>query len=122
MSISSETRKAGPYLCNGAADVFTFNFKVFSSADVRVVLGSADGTETDLTLATDYVVTLNLDQDVSPGGTVTTILRYAAGYKVTLTSNVALLQPVTLTNLGGFFPGVINDALDRVTILLQQLA
>lgn len=122
MSISSETRKAGPYLCNGAADVFSFNFKVFSSADVRVVLSDADGVESDLVLATDYVVTLNDDQDALPGGTITTLLQYATGYKITLTSDVALTQPLTLTNLGGFFPEVINDAFDRVTILLQQLA
>jgi hypothetical protein len=33
-----------------------------------------------------------------------------------------MLQPVDLTNQGGFYPRVINSALDRLTILLQQLA
>ena len=31
------------------------------------------------------------------------------------------MQPVNLTNQGGFYPNVINTALDRLTILTQQL-
>ena len=38
-----------------------------------------------------------------------------------ITSVVAELQPVILTNLGGFFPDVLNDEFDRLTILVQQL-
>lgn len=122
MSISSSTRKAGPYSCNGATVVFPFSFKVFSTADVRVVLADAAGLESDLVLGADYTVALNSDQDATPGGTVTSVTSYAAGYKITLTSQLQNLQPVVLTNQGGFYPKVINDALDRLTILVQQLA
>lgn len=122
MSISSTNRKAGPYSCNGATVAFPFAFKVFAAADVRVVLTDADGVEIDLVLGSGYTVTLNSDQDTSPGGTVTTVATYATGYLVTLTSQLQNLQPVVLTNAGGFYPRVINDALDRVTILVQQLA
>ena len=121
MSITATPRKAGPFSCNGATVAFPFTFKVFTAADVRVVLTDADGVETDLTMGTDYSVSLNANQDVSPGGTVTTIATYASGYLVTLTSQVAAAQSVTLTNAGGFYPNVINDALDRQTILVQQL-
>lgn len=122
MSISSSTRKAGPYSCNGSTVAFPFAFKVFTTADVRVVLTDANAVESDLVLGTNYTVALNADQDANPGGTVTTTATYATGYKVTLTSRVQNLQPVTLTNQGGFYPKIINDALDRLTIMAQQLA
>ncbi len=122
MTISSDNRKAGPYICNGVTTAFPFDFKVFSSADVRVVLADASGAESDLVLGTHYAVALNADQDANPGGTVTTTAAYATGYTLTLTSGLQNLQPVTLTNNGGFYPTVINNALDRLTILVQQLA
>ncbi len=122
MTISSDNRKAGPYICNGVTTEFPFAFKVFSATDVRVVLADATGAESDLVLGTHYAVALNADQDANPGGTVTTTAAYATGYTLTLTSGLQNLQPVTLTNNGGFYPTVINNALDRLTILVQQLA
>jgi hypothetical protein len=38
-----------------------------------------------------------------------------------MTSDVENLQPTDLTNQGGFYPDVINDALDRATIQIQQM-
>ncbi|KAA3649399.1 MAG: hypothetical protein DWQ11_18835 [Proteobacteria bacterium] len=122
MTISSTNRKAGPYSCNGATVSFPFSFKVFQTSDVRVVLTDSNAVETDLTLGADYSVALNADQDAAPGGTITTVATYASGNLVTLTSQAQNLQPVTLTNQGGFYPKVINDALDRMTILVQQVA
>lgn len=122
MSISSTTRKAGPFSCNGATVSFPFAFKVFSAADVRVVLTDPSGAESDLVLGTYYTVSLNPDQDANPGGAVVTTATYPAGYLVTLTSKLQNLQPVTLTNNGGFYPAVLNDAFDRATIQIQQLS
>lgn len=122
MSISSNNRKAGPYTCNGSTVSFPFSFKVFAAADVRVVLTDPNGLESDLTLGTNYSVSLAADQDTSPGGAITTTATYTVGYFITLTSKLQYLQPVTLTNQGGFYPRVVNDALDRLTILVQQLA
>jgi hypothetical protein len=45
----------------------------------------------------------------------------ATGQSITITSKVANLQPTVLANLGGFYPEVINDSLDRATIQIQQL-
>lgn len=122
MTISSDNRKDGPYLCNGATVAFPFSFNVFQAGDVRVVLTDASGAEYDLALGSEYSVSLNSNQDTNPGGTVTTTATYATGYLVTLTSQVENLQPVMLTNAGGFYPKVINDALDRLTIMVQQVA
>lgn len=122
MTISSSSRKSGPYSCNGSTVQFPFDFKVFSQNDVLAVLTNASGTESNLALGADYSVSLNANQDSNPGGTITTTVTYATGYLVTLTSAVRNLQPVDLTNQGGFYPKVINTALDRLTVMVQQVA
>lgn len=124
MTISSEVRKAGPYDGNDVTTSFPFSFKVFSADDVVVVLTDPASVEMTLTgNGTDYSVTLNADQDTAPGGTVTLLAApLATGYLLTITSSVPNLQTLDLTNQGGFYPRVINAALDRVTILVQQVA
>ena len=122
MTIASSTRKAGPFTGDDASTTFAFGFKVFSASDLYVVKAlTATGAETVLTLTTDYTVSLNADQNNSPGGTVTLTSVLASGYTLTLTSSVGYLQPTDLTNQGGFYPQVITTALDRLTILAQQL-
>jgi len=124
MTISSTTRIAGPFIGNGTASVLPFTFKVFSAADLDVVrLNSSTGVETTLVLTTDYTVTLNIDQDSNPGGTVTLVAGpLATGFTLTITSDIANLQPTDLTNQGGFYPEVITDSFDRATIQIQQMA
>lgn len=121
MAISSSTRKAGPFLGNDATTVFPFAFKVFAAADLLVVNTSALGVESDLELDVDYTVTLNADQDNDPGGAVTRLAALPTGERLTITSDVPALQPLVLTNNGGFYPRVINDAFDKITIIAQQL-
>jgi hypothetical protein len=121
MSISNTVRKAGPFTGDGVNASFPFTFKVFQASDVLVVATDLAGIETVLTLTSQYTVSLNTNQDTTPGGTVTLLVPPAAGYLTTLGSQVAQTQPTVLTNTGGFFPTVINDMMDRVTILAQQL-
>lgn len=122
MTISSQSRKAGPFIGNGVTVAFPFAFKVFAASDVYVVRATDTGTESVLTVGTHYSVTLNSNQNSNPGGTVTLGAALASNYKLVITSAVPNLQPVDITNNGGFYPKVINDALDRVTIMAQQLA
>ena len=119
--ISSTTRIAGPYSGTGIQTVFTFAFKVFQTSDVLVVLTDPYGNNTTQTLTSQYTVTLNSNQDTSPGGTVTMITAPASGYTVTLSSQVQELQTTNLTNAGNFYPSAVNNALDYLTILIQQL-
>lgn len=120
MTISSSVRRAGPYATNGVQTAFPFAFKVFDDGDVQVTLTSADGGAEIAVLGTDYTVTLNADQEAAPGGTVTTT---TALDDVTLTiiSVMPIEQPSVFTNSGGFYPRVLNDSLDRRTIIEQQL-
>ena len=107
---------------NGSVATFPFTFKVFTQDEV-VVVRKQDSTsqETTLTLTTDYTVTLNPDQNGNPGGSITlTAGNLASGFTVVITSGLDALQQTDLTNQGGFYPEVINDALDKSVILHQQ--
>ncbi|CAJ0877886.1 hypothetical protein R20233_02367 [Ralstonia sp. LMG 32965] len=127
MTISSANRKSGPYTGNGEVTLFPFRFKVFKTADVLVTFTDANGADQQLRLDSDYTVTLNVDQDNNPGGVVT-YPRVGSSHQVlastehlTLTGSQALLQPTDLPNLSPWFPQVVEDALDRLTIIDQQL-
>lgn len=122
MTVSSTNRKAGPYTGNGATVAFPFSFKVFAADELRVVRTDLAGLESDLSMGSDYSVTLNANQDATPGGTVTMAAAPGSGLLITITSKLPNLQPMDLTNQGAFYPKVLNNALDRLTILVQQLA
>ena len=103
MAISTEVRRAGPYHGNGQQTEFPFNFKVFDSSQVRPVF-SVDGGKTETVLpSADFVVTLSVDQDVNPGGAVVLVSPLSIGSILTIISAVPYLQPVVLTNRGGFY-------------------
>ncbi len=122
MTISSTSRKAGPYVGNDVAAAFPFAFKVFAASDLYVVRTDSLGAESVLTSPSDYTVALNSNQDNNPGGTINLTAPLATSYTLTIASWLEYLQPTDLTNQGGFYPKVITNALDRLTILIQQLA
>lgn len=124
MTISTEVRKAGPYYGNDSAGTFPFAFKVFKKADLIVVRrNDIVGVDMVLVLDSDYSVSLNADQNVSPGGNITLLGGpLSSNFSLVISSDLPLLQQTDLTNQGGFYPKVVTDALDRLTIFSQQLA
>lgn len=123
MTISSDNRKAGPYEGDGISTEFPFEFKVFSAADLLVIRTDQFGAESTLAGdGSDYTVTLNANQNTSPGGVIVLQTELEDDFLLTITSEIGNLQPTDLTNQGGFYPAVITTALDRLTILIQQLA
>lgn len=122
MTISSTTRKAGPFSGTGTQAAFPFSFKVFEASDVLVVQTDAQGNETPLSLGSQYTVALSSDQDGQPGGVVTLRVAVPVGQLLTISSSVPLTQGVSIPNMGGFYPRVIERALDKLTIAAQQVA
>lgn len=122
MTVTNTQRYAGPYIGNGTTSVFPFVFKVFAATDITVLRTTTSlGTSTTLAINTDYTVSLNANQDTNPGGSVTlTAGNLASGFSLLIRSVVTATQSVALTNQGGFYPDVINDALDRGIIIDQQ--
>ena len=124
MTTASTARKAGPLLGNGSTTAFPFAFKVFSTSDIQVVIANSLGIETVLVLDTDYSVTLNSNQDTSPGGTVTYPLSGSAlptGSVLSIIGDLDYDQPLDLPSGGNFSPLALENQLDRTVMQIQQL-
>jgi hypothetical protein len=124
MTAPATTRRAGPFNGNGVTTSFPFTFKVFATSDIAVTRTSA-GIETVLVLGVDYSVTLNADQDTSPGGTITYPISgapLAVGEKLVALGNLPYDQTADLPSGGNYRAIVIENALDRTVMQVQQLA
>lgn len=119
MTIPSTPRKAGPLLGNGVQTSWPFTFKVFADTDILVTVADNLGIETPLTLTSDYTVTLNSNQETSPGGAVTYLL--PDGYTLVITGDIDYDQPLDLPSGGAFSPTALENELDRLTMQIQQL-
>lgn len=123
MTIQSESIKAGPFDGNDSTTVFPFTFKVFQAADLGVILTDISEIESTLILDTDYSVSLNADQEASPGGSVTYPIAgdpLATGEKLTILNALEFTQGTDLQNGGAWSPETVEDALDRLTMLSQR--
>lgn len=114
-------RLAGPYTGAGLK-TFSFSFKIFEETDVYVATSSSDlEAAVNLSYGTDYSVTMNSDQDAAPGGSVTLTNGLAAGQILVIGSALAYTQETQLTNFSRFPPKIINTALDRIVVQIQQI-
>ena len=115
-------RRSGPFQGNGQTTDFPFGFYVFSNNDVRVETSDTDSVVTTVLVKdVDYTVTINADQNATAGGTVKLAKALPAGKSLAITSNLAYTQEMQLTNFSRFPPEILNDAMDRTVILIQQL-
>jgi hypothetical protein len=101
---------------------FVFTFKAFEASDIKVVVRSALGVETTLTLDTDYTVAVL----ATTGGTVTLIGTYAAtppatGETVTVYRDLPYTQEIDPVENDPQRADVAEEGLDRAVILIQQL-
>lgn len=119
MTTTSTPRKAGPYTGDGSTTAWPFAFKVFAASDIKVTK-AVGGVETELALGTDYTVTLNSNQDTSPGGEVTYTL--ASGAVLVIEGNAPYTQDYDIPGGGNFNPVALENQLDRLTFQTQQLA
>lgn len=122
MTVSSTERIAGPFTRNGSQVDYPFTMRVFADTDILATQTTVSGTVVPLVLGSDYTVAVNADQRTSPGGTLTMLdAGGVAGETLDFTTSLQATQGARLTNAGGFYPQVIEDALDKITILLQQM-
>jgi hypothetical protein len=124
MTVPATTRRAGPYNGNGSTTSFSFSFKTFASGDLQVTKTSTTGIESVLVKDSDYTVTLNVDQDTSPGGSITYPISgsaLATGEKLTIVGDLEYEQTTDLLGGGAFNARVIEDTFDRTVIQIQQL-
>lgn len=119
MTVASELAKSGPYSGDGVTTVFTVGFYFLADADLLVTKKSATGTETALTLSTDYAVS---GAGVPAGGSVTLNAALAVGEKLSITRAIPITQGTTLPE-GGIFPSqTVEQRLDAVVMAIQRIA
>lgn len=124
MTLASTPRRAGPFLGNGVTTSFPFTFKVFAREHVRVTR-TVGVTEQVLVLDADYSVTLNPNQDASPGGAITyplSGLPLPDGQTLDFTGAVPYDQPTDLPNGGNYRAEVVENAMDYLAMQIQQIA
>lgn len=108
--LETTNARSGPYVCDGTIREFDFDFPVIDPSHVAVykdgerLESSAYGLET-----------------WPGGGRISLNAIPANGSRVAIIRDVPLLQDVDLQNNTAFLPEVIESALDRLTMICQQL-
>jgi hypothetical protein len=117
MTISTSTASAA-YTGNGTTAIFPVPFYFLTDTDLKVTHRTAAGVVSVLTLNSDYTVS---DAGNPQGGSITTIPALPAGDQIFIERNVAAVQE-TEYPANGIFPAASHEkALDRLTMLVQQL-
>ena len=119
MTVNTTNITSGPYTGNGVTTQFQYTFRIEKKSQVRVFETTDTGIETELVVDTNYTVA---DIGVDGGGLITR----AAGalplnYTWFIRSNYEETQLTAFDSQGGFFPETHEDAMDKLTFLIQQL-
>lgn len=108
--------------CDNSTTGFAFSFPITATSDLQVILRTvATGAETVLTETTDYTVSAT-NNDYSAGGTVTTVSTYSSAYTLTIRGATPKTQATDLEDRGVLRLEAIEDALDKLTMIVQELA
>lgn len=121
--IQSDDPVGGPYTGNGVATTFAYGFPIAAKTEILVTLTEiATGTETTLTVDTDYTVngvgsTDSADWDITYPVSGSAM---PSTYRLVITPSIPLLQETRFANQGGFQPQNHEDAFDKLTVICQQ--
>lgn len=119
MTVNTKKITSGPYPGNNIADTFSYGFKVIDKTDLSVYETDDTGVQTELVVDTDYTVN-GIGDD--KGGTVTRVAgALPTGYQWYIRSNYDETQLTAFTSQGAFFPDLHENAMDKLTFLIQQI-
>jgi len=118
MTVSSEVKRSD-YAGNGSTTAFATGFRFLQNGDLKVILTvDATGVETIQTEITNYTVT---GAGLDAGGTVTMLVAPASGETLTIKRDIALTQTTDYVENDAFPAESHEQALDKLTMLVQQL-
>ena len=120
MSVSSTTNKVSHFY-NGATRVFPFSFRIISQNDLKVTVLRFGGQVFDLVLGQDYIVS---GVNFSSGGNITVLNSFSLEVEDTIKiqrSVYAYTQDTVFRNQGAFYADTVEDALDKLTMMSQEL-
>jgi hypothetical protein len=118
MTVETDLDRA-QYATNATTGPWTVPFYFLANNDLDVTYTNAAGVETTLTLNVDFTATGAGNES---GGTVTTTAAYAAGGKITILRDMQFTQETEYVDGDGFPADAHEKALDRLTMICQQIA
>lgn len=107
------------YTGNGVTTSFPYKFRIFKKTDLAVSVIDLSENITVLVLDTDYTVT---NAGGYNGGNVVLTAPLATGWQISIARELEPTQETDLRNQGKFFAEVHEDAFDKLTMLIQQVA
>lgn len=113
--------KSGPYSGNGVTAVFNYDFQIQDQTELLVTRQNADMTETVLVLTTDYTVS-GVGNDA--GGSITLVdpaTDAPSGTQIVIQYDGDFNQETDYSNQGSIQLGLLEDALDKLTMHLRAL-
>ena len=117
MTVASSTARVS-YSGNGSTTSFSVTFYFLENSHLQVIIRSSTGTETIKTLGTDYTVS---GAGNPAGGSVVFGTAPASGQTVVIVRNVPLTQQTDYQANDPFPAESHEEALDKLTMLTQQL-
>lgn len=108
----------------GEATTFDYEFKVFQASDMTVYHYDVDGNENVLVYNTDYTIS-NIGEN--GGGEITFPIggssygTLSVGETLFIVPNYTSTQLASIQNQGGFYPKIVENALDKLTGLIKTL-
>lgn len=120
MTISSTKNKAILY-GNGVATGWPYKFLIPNASQLSVIVTDPNGNQTPLS-SSQYAVSGIGSRN---GGTVTYPLSgspLAIGWSITILRTLPIVQQTDIVNQNGFYPDVVESAMDYQTMTQQQLA
>ncbi|ESL51160.1 hypothetical protein L460_02845 [Klebsiella pneumoniae BIDMC 24] len=116
MTVSTQVSR-NEYTGNGATTQYDFTFRILDKSHLLVQTLDTSESIVTLTLGTDYTVT---GVNRYNGGKVVLTSALPAGYKISIERSTPVTQESSIRNQGRFFPEIHEDALDKLTMLVQQ--
>ncbi|MES9979033.1 MAG: hypothetical protein ABW107_09810, partial [Candidatus Thiodiazotropha sp. 6PLUC5] len=123
MTVNTTTLVSGPVYGDGLTTHFEFSFPLLDPAHVVVTMIAANGFKMILAQGDDYTVTLNPDQENNPGGAVDypgSNGPLAMDESLLIQRVVDLLQTTDLRSQITYSPELTEQALDKLTMMVQQ--
>ena len=120
---------------DGSTHNFSFTFKIFAASDLKVIVRSTAGVETEKTLNSEYIIPTSSVENDSGGNILfkyntgtssdahysTTDYRPANGEKVILRREQTQTQSLDLVDNDPFSATLIEAQLDKITMMVQGL-
>lgn len=122
MTVSTTSPRTTPAVGDSANKTWTFTFKVTNATDLKIIHVDTDDVEN--IVSSDFSVSLNVDQEANPGGSVTYPVAASAitnAEYMVVARNEALDQSQDFTFGGNFSEENVEVSLDSLSMQIQQL-